>query len=65
MEVRHYGCTVLAYSLRKDAIPKLSLLVRHPDQRTAADATAAIDAIKGKNHNFFIDRDHSGRVLWD
>lgn len=63
-DVRHYGCALLAYSLRTDALPSLSLLLKHPDHRTVEDARAAIDAIKTRNHNFFKDRDHSGMVFW-
>lgn len=62
--VRHYGCALLAYSLRRDALPVLVSALRHPDRRTVEDARAAIDAIKQKNHNFFQDRSHSGKVLW-
>jgi hypothetical protein len=51
--VRHYACALL------------SSLLAHPDRRTVEDARAAIDAIKSKNHNFFRDRDHSGKVNWD
>jgi hypothetical protein len=47
--VRHYGCALLAYSLRDDALPALSVLLNHPDRRKAADAHAAMDAIKGKS----------------
>ncbi len=63
-DVRHYGCALLAYSLRAEALPTLAALLRHPDRRTVEDAKAAIDAIKSKNHNFFKDRDHSGHVRW-
>jgi hypothetical protein len=63
--VRHYGCAILAYSFRADALPTLSSLLKHPDRRTVDDARAAIDAIKNKNHHFFHDRDHSGRVRWE
>jgi hypothetical protein len=63
-DVRHYGCALLAYSLRVDAFPTLAALLRHADHRTVEDARAAIDAIKCKNHNFFKDRNHSGKVLW-
>jgi hypothetical protein len=63
--VRHYGCAILAYSLRADALPTLSSLLKHADRRTAEDARAAIDAITNKNHHLFIDRDHSGRVRWE
>jgi hypothetical protein len=62
--VRHYGCALLAYSLRADALPILLSLIKHTDRRTVEDARAAIDAIKSENHNFFKDRDHSGKILW-
>ncbi len=62
--VRHYGCALLAYSLRADSLPILISLLKHTDRRTVEDAKAAIDAIKSKNHNFFKDRDHSGKILW-
>lgn len=63
--VRHYGCALLAYSLRRDALPTLSSLLRHADRRTVEDARAAMDGIKSQNHHFFKDRDHSGKVHWD
>jgi hypothetical protein len=63
--VRHYGCAILAYSLRDDALPILAALLKHADPRTAEDARAAIDAIKSRNHHFFKDRDHSGKVYWE
>jgi hypothetical protein len=63
--VRHYGCALLAYSLRNEALPTLSALLKYPDHRTVADARAAIDAIKSKNHHFFKDRDHSGKIRWE
>jgi len=62
--VRHYGCALLAYSQRPDALPILLSLLKHADRRTVEDARAAIDAIESKNHNFFKDRDHSGKILW-
>ena len=64
-DVRHYACALLAYSLRPTALPILSSLLAHPDRRTAEDAKAAIDAIKRNNHNFFRDRDHSGKINWE
>ena len=63
--VRHYACALLAYSLRRDALLILKPLLKHSDARTVEDAKAAIDAIKSKNHNYFKDRDHSGKVLWE
>ncbi len=62
--VRHYGCALLAFSLREDALQILLPLLKHADHRTVEDARAAIDAIKSKNHNFFKDRDHTGKILW-
>jgi hypothetical protein len=64
-KVRHYACAILAYSLRTDALPTLSSLLNHADPRTVEDARAALDAIKNMNHHFFMDRDHSGKVLWE
>jgi hypothetical protein len=63
--VRHYGCALLAYSLRADALPILASVLQHTDRRTAEDARAAINAIRSKNHNFFKDRHHSGKIRWD
>jgi hypothetical protein len=51
---------ILAYSLRKDTLPHLKRLLKHRDKKTRDDAAAAIDAIKHQNHNYWIDRDHSG-----
>ncbi|HEX6699182.1 MAG TPA: HEAT repeat domain-containing protein [Gaiellaceae bacterium] len=62
--VRHRACELLAYSLRKDALPTLRGLLDHPDPTTRDDAQAAIDAIVNRNHNLVRDRDHSGRVFW-
>jgi hypothetical protein len=63
-QVRYRACGLLAYSLRKEAIPRLQPLLRHPDARTVEDAKAAIDAIRHQNHHYFVDRDHSGRSRW-
>jgi len=63
--VRYRACGLLAYSLRRDAVPHLQALLQHPDARTAEDAGAAIDAIEAQNHHFFRDRDHSGRTFWE
>jgi hypothetical protein len=62
--VRYRACCLLAYSLRRDALPHLQVATRHSDKKTAEDAAAAIDAIKSKNHHFFIDRNHSGDSHW-
>ena len=62
--VRYRACGVLAYSLRRDAIPFLETLLSHPAKDTAEHAAAAIDAIRHQNHNYFIDRSHTGRGFW-
>lgn len=62
--VRYRACGLLAYSLRKDALPVLRELLNHSDKRTSEDARAAIDAISHQSHHYFVDRDHSGRTTW-
>ena len=62
--VRYRACGLLAYSLRADALPTLEAMLRHRDRRTAEDAAAAIDAIRSRNHHYFIDREHTGRIFW-
>jgi hypothetical protein len=63
--VRNRACGLLAYSLRWDALPVLSELRAHVDQKTVEDATAAMDAICSRNHHYFADRSHSGRTFWE
>jgi hypothetical protein len=63
--VRYRACGLCAYSLRNDAIPHLQELLRHSDADTVADAKAAIDAIRSRNHHYFVDRSHSGRSFWE
>ena len=62
--VRYRACGLLAYSLRRDAIPELEPLLKHSDRRTVEDAAAAIDAIRNQNHHYFVDRSHSGQARW-
>jgi hypothetical protein len=62
--VRYRACMILAYSLRRDALPDLERLREHSDHRTREDAEAAIDAVRNANHHYFIDRDHSERHFW-
>lgn len=62
--IRYRGCGLCAYSLREDAIPFLKRLLKHADVKTVDDARAAIDAIRRKNHHYFIDRSHSNSALW-
>jgi hypothetical protein len=65
LAVRYRACSVLAYSLRRDALPHLKALLSHHDPKTAADARAAIDAIERKNHHYFVDRGHTGQMFWE
>jgi hypothetical protein len=62
--VRHRACGLLAYSLRRDALPALRLAAVHQDADTAAEARAAIRAIEQRNHHLYIDRDGSGTSFW-
>jgi hypothetical protein len=62
--VRYRACGLLAYSLRADALPYLEALSGHRDVRTVEDAAAAIDAIRSRNHHYFIDRGHTGQIFW-
>ena len=63
--VRYRACSLLAYSLRREAVPALKALLKHSDQRTVQDAEAAIAAIEEENHHLFVDRDRSGQVFWN
>ena len=63
--VRYRACMVLAYSLRTDAIPALTVLLQHVDHRTREDAARAIDAIQHQNHHYFVDTQHRGRSFWE
>lgn len=61
--VRYRACMLLACSLKKDALSALrELASRSSDRETQANAHAAIDAIENQNTNYFVDRDHSGKV---
>ncbi|HEU4699670.1 MAG TPA: HEAT repeat domain-containing protein [Gemmatimonadales bacterium] len=62
--VRYRACGLLAYAQRPEARPALEALLTHADPRTRADAAAALDALQTRNHHYFVDRTHSGRVTW-
>jgi hypothetical protein len=62
--VRYRACGLLAYSLRREALPRLTNLLVHTDSKTVDDAKAAIDAVQRQNHHYFVDRTHSGRSSW-
>ncbi|MEL6371629.1 MAG: hypothetical protein AAFR03_13025 [Pseudomonadota bacterium] len=61
--VRERACQLLAYSLRTDALPVLERNSNLEEFSSSLnDYAAAIDAIKCKNSDYFLDRDHSGMV---
>jgi hypothetical protein len=61
--VRYRGCMLLAYSQKREALlPLKEVLEKTQDAEGRADLLAAIDAIESGNHNFFVDREHSGKV---
>lgn len=51
--VRHQGCAVFAYSLKRSAVGDLQPLLTHKDATTVGDAQRAIDAISAGNQNRF------------
>lgn len=62
--VRSEACSILAYSLREDALRDLATLLDHAHPKTRADAAAAIDAIRSRNHHYYVDRSHTGATFW-
>jgi HEAT repeat protein len=61
--VRYRSCMLLAYSLKKEALPALQeIKLKITDTETPANVNAAIDAIENQNSNFFVDRHHTGKV---
>ena len=62
--VRYRACGVLAYSLRKDALPALDEAATDAKPLVATSALAARNAILAKNHHLFADRSLSGRTMW-
>ena len=59
-KVRYRACMLLAVSQNTKAISYLKPLLNVSGSHE--DVKAAIDAIKHKNHNYYVDRDHSGKV---
>jgi len=61
--VRYRGAMLLAYSQRSDVLPQLQAALRALANGPGADdLAAAIDAIENRNHNYFADRTHSGKI---
>lgn len=63
--VRHYACALAAFSLDVDFLPELEVLSATSEPDTAADAHAAINAIKHQRHHLFLDRQNTGSVFWN
>lgn len=62
--VRQTACALAAFSLNREMLCPLSECAKTSDPETAEDARAAIHAIEKNNHNLFVDRLGTGRVLW-
>lgn len=63
--VRHHACAALAYAKSERVLPALRLLLEHSDPETRQHAAAAIAAITSRNHHYFAERDHTGKVFWE
>lgn len=61
--VRYRACMLLAYSLDKTVLPELKNVEGFTkDGETLSDLRAAIDAIESGNSDYFVDREHSGKI---
>lgn len=60
-KVRYRAFMLLAVSQNDTALPHLKSLIS--DSETGEDAKAAIDSIENKNQHYFVDREHSGKVV--
>jgi len=58
--VRHRACALLSVAQKQEAIEHLEDLIF--DKASASDATAAIDALTNRSQNYFVDRQHSGKL---
>jgi hypothetical protein len=60
--VRYRGCVALAYSLDESLLPELRELAADVQNPSRTDILAVIDAIEHRNHNYFVDRKHTGDI---
>lgn len=60
--VRYRACLLLAYSQDQGVLADLRAALSTAPASSHDDVTAAIDAIESRNHHYFVDRDHSGRI---
>lgn len=64
--VRYRACMLLAYSLKQEALPALEKAKASIDnEEKLKDINAAIDAIEHQNSNYFVDRTHSGKIVFN
>ena len=63
--VRYRACGLLAYSLRKNALPVLEELARSdPREFVRLNAQTAFNSIKAQNHHLWADSSLSGKTSW-
>jgi len=61
--VRYRGAMLLAYAQDPTTVaPIRTALAEMSGTQRTDDLLAAIDAIENKNHNYFVDRDHTGKL---
>ena len=63
--VRHRACGLLAFSQRPGLAARLRAQMDAVSETSRADLLAAIDALEQGNHHFFVDRDHSDKIMWN
>ena len=60
--VRYRACMLLAYSQDRSVLKDLRVALSKVPAGSREDVAAAIDAIESRNHHYFVDRAHSGKV---
>ena len=63
--VRYRACGLLAYSQRIELMPELQACLKSIESDSEPDIRAAIDSLQHRNQNYFLDRGHSGKMLWN
>ncbi len=58
--VRHRACMLLSVAQKQEAVEHLENLLS--DEASKNDAIAAIDALRNHNQDYFVDRQHSGKI---
>lgn len=60
--VRYRACMLLSWAQKPETLPELRSALDELPAEGAADVRAAIDAIENTNPNFFVDREHTGKL---